>query len=151
MKLKQLINISLAVLCVFMVCVAPAMAGLVEEEQKDIKVIHNGEEVDDDENDAKNTSDGSGLGISDFVNFESDVKETKDTPIWTPYQKITQLLVAAFIGLIVWALLKKGIQFLSGNGESVSDAIFGILGICGVVLLVIVALNSVFAFFEWSY
>lgn len=150
MKLKQLINISLALLCIFMVCVAPAMAGIVEDDDKEIKVTHDGEEVDD-ENNVESTDTGSGLELSDFVNFENDIKETKETAIWTPYQKITSLIVAVFIGLVVWALLKKGIQFLSGNGESVSDAIFGILGICGVVLLVIVALNSVFSFFEWRY
>jgi len=151
MKSKQLINISLAILCIFMVCVAPAMAGIVDDEDKEIKVAHDGEEVDDGDSDDTSSSDSSSLGMSDFVDFKKSVDDTKETALWTPYNKITFLLAAAFVGLIVWSLFIKGIKFLSGNGESVSDAVFGILGILGVVLLVIVAMNSVFSFFEWNY
>ena len=157
MKTNKTLNVFLALMCIFMVCVVPALA----EDTGSYKVIgadgkektsSDTDEHDDEDENAHENKDGSdGLEISDFVDFETNVDDTKKTALWTPYQKITALIVAVFVGLIVWSLIIRGIKFLSGNGESVSDAIFGILGILGVVLLVVVALNSVFSFFEWSY
>ncbi len=151
MKINKIRNIFLALMCIFMVCIAPAFA-----ETGSYKILDsNGNEKtsgDSSNNQVnENTKDSGNLSADDFVNFKNNVDDTKKTALWTPYQKITALIVAVFIGLIVWSLIIRGIKFLSGNGETVSDAVFGILGVLGVVLLVVVALNSVFSFFSWSY
>ena len=128
MKRRKLLNAIFAFLCIFVVCALPVMAA-----------------------EDSSTSGNSNLSIKDYINVNNNVKETKDSALWTPYQKVTAIIVAVFVGLIVWSLLIKGIKFLTGNGQTVSDAVFGILGILGVVLLVIVSLNSVFSFFTWSF
>lgn len=142
MKLKKIVNIFLAVFCIFMVGIAPAMAAdgdyqIVRDSGNDNKQI-----VRDSGNDNKDNV----IEWQEWFNPVDGFKELESSPVGNPLKKFVNLVIGLVILYGAASILKSWFKSNSEDGEKASDGYLG-MGSKAVGALVMIACIAMYFYF----
>ncbi|MDD3063949.1 MAG: hypothetical protein PHX50_14185 [Massilibacteroides sp.] len=131
MKLKKIVNIFLAVFCIFMVGIAPAMAA-----DGDYQVVR----------DSGNDNKDNVIEWQEWFNPVDGFNELESSPVGNPLKKFVNLVIGLVILYGAASILKSWFKSNSEDGEKASDGYLG-MGSKAVGALVMIACVAMYFYF----
>lgn len=131
MKLKKIVNIFLAVFCIFMVGIAPAMAA-----DGDYQIVR----------DSGNDNKDNVIEWQEWFNPVDGFKELESSPVGNPLKKFVNLVIGLVILYGAASILKSWFKSNSEDGEKASDGYIG-MGSKAVGALVMIACVAMYFYF----